>query len=220
MLSQYISHIDQSFADAQKNKSKITQEILNLEGMSGSRTRHLYNNLCSMSDCRYLEIGTWKGSTVCSAMFKNKANVTCIDNWAQFNGPKNEFLLNFNKFKGENIANFIESDCFKVNINKLPKYNIYLYDGDHSELSHYRALSYFQTCLDDIFIYICDDYNWKQVRDGTQHAINDLNLKILHQQELRTTNNNTHPPLGSDLQKLWHNGIYVAILQKPTQTPF
>jgi hypothetical protein len=147
-------------------------------------------------------------------MYQNKAIITCIDNWAQFNGPKNEFLVNFNKFKGENKASFIENDCFKLEIKALGKFNIYLYDGDHTELSHYRALSYYYPCLDDMFIYICDDYNWQQVRDGTQHAINDLNLKILYQKEIRTTNNNTHPILGSPMQKLWHNGIYVCILQK------
>lgn len=213
-MSHYISHIKTAINNSQNNISKINQEILNLEGMSGSRTRHLYNNLCSIEDCRYLEIGIWKGSTVCSAMFGNNGNITCIDNWSQFSGPKNDFLNNFNKFKGSNKANFIEADCFNIDISKLPKYNIYLYDGDHSELSHYRALSYYYKCMDDIFIYICDDYNWKQVRDGTQYAIKDLGLKVLFEQEIRTTNDNTHPPHGSPLQKLWHNGVYVCVLQK------
>jgi hypothetical protein len=214
MLEEYINHIEDSFAKAQNNQSKINGEILNLEGMSGSRTRHFYNNICSLENCRYLEIGTWKGSSICSAMYKNKATITCIDNWEQFNGPKNEFLVNFNKFKGENNANFIEKDCFKLDVKTLGKFNVFLYDGDHTELSHYRALSYYYPCLDDIFIYICDDYNWKQVRDGTHNAINDLNLKILYQKELRTTNNDTHPVHGSPMQKLWHNGIYICILQK------
>jgi hypothetical protein len=91
-MSHYISHIKTAINNSQNNISKINQEILNLEGMSGSRTRHLYNNLCSIEDCRYLEIGTWKGSTVCSAMFGNNGNITCIDNWSQFSGPKNDFL--------------------------------------------------------------------------------------------------------------------------------
>ena len=31
-------------------------------------------------------------------------NMICItiDNWSEFGGPKNEFLKNFNKFKGNN----------------------------------------------------------------------------------------------------------------------
>jgi len=213
-MTDYKNHITYSINSAQQDKSKITRDILNLEGMSGSRTRHLYNNLCSMEDCRYLEIGTWKGSTVCAAMCGNSASVTCVDNWSEFNGPKNEFLNNFYKFKGLNNANFIENDCFKIDVSSLPKYNIYLYDGDHSELSHYRALSYYINCLDDTFIYLCDDYNWKQVRDGTQSAIKDLGLNVLFETQIRTTNDDTHPPHGSALQKLWHNGIYISVLQK------
>jgi hypothetical protein len=33
-----------------------------------------------MDDTRYLEIGVWKGSTVCSAMFNNNAFIYCIVN--------------------------------------------------------------------------------------------------------------------------------------------
>ena len=29
-----------------------------MEGMSGKKPRHFYNNVCSMNDARYLEIGT------------------------------------------------------------------------------------------------------------------------------------------------------------------
>jgi hypothetical protein len=59
--------------------------------MTGVYTRHFYNNLLTMDDARYLEIGTWAGSSVCSAMFKNKAKVVCVDNWSQYDGPKETF---------------------------------------------------------------------------------------------------------------------------------
>lgn len=32
-----------------------------MDGMSGIKTRHFYNNLLNYYDARYLEIGTWKG---------------------------------------------------------------------------------------------------------------------------------------------------------------
>ena len=67
--------------------------------MSGKKTRHFYNNICSMKNSRYLEIGTWKGSTLCSAMCNNKMKCVAIDNWSQFNGPKNEFLKNLINLK-------------------------------------------------------------------------------------------------------------------------
>ena len=94
----YKTLIETSFQNAKNNISKITNDIVVMEGMSGTKTRHFYNNLLNTEDARYLEIGTWKGSSVCSAMCKNKATVVCIDNWSEFGGPKNEFLLNFEKF--------------------------------------------------------------------------------------------------------------------------
>lgn len=209
----YKTHIETSFENAENNISKITSDILNLDGMSGTKTRHFYNNLLNTEDARYLEIGTWKGSSVCSAMCGNKAKVICIDNWSESGGPRNEFIKNFTTFKGENDASFIESDCFSVNVSTLPKFNIYMYDANHTSESHSKALSHYYDCLDDIFIFIVDDWNWQDVRDGTRTAIQNLDLKILYEKEVRLTYDNTHTPrhIAADS---WWNGIYIAILKK------
>jgi hypothetical protein len=212
-MESYKTRIETSFQNAECYSSKITNHIISMHGMTGTKTRHFYNNLLSYPDSRYLEIGTWKGSSVCSAMCGNKAKVVCIDNWSQCGGPKDEFLFNFEKFKGENDATFIESDCYQVDVSTLPKFNIYMYDGEHSEENHYKALSHYYNCLDDIFIFIVDDWNGKEVRDGTIKSIQDLNLKVLYEKEIRLTWDNTHTPI-EQASETWWNGIYVAILQK------
>ena len=199
-------HLELSFENAEKGVSKITDGILNMDGMSGKKTRHFYNNLLNKDDARYLEIGTWKGSSVCSAMCGNKAKVVCIDNWSEFGGPKNEFLTNFNTYKGENEASFIEEDCYNVNISKLPKFNIYMYDGNHTKDSHYKALVHYYDCLDDMFIFIVDDWNCEVVRDGTYESFKHLKFSVLYEKEIYTPGNGTH--------ETWWNGIYVAILKK------
>jgi hypothetical protein len=206
-------HVETAFENAGKGESKITEHILNMDGMSGKLTRHFYNNLLNKDDSRYLEIGTWKGSSVCSAMCGNKAKVVCIDNWSEFGGPKEEFLVNFNMYKGENEARFIEEDCFKVDISDFPKFNIYMYDGNHTKDSHYKALVHYYECLDDMFIFVVDDWNWKDVRDGTYESFKLLNLSVLYEREIRLTADNlhTHPVLAKET---WHNGIYVGILKK------
>jgi hypothetical protein len=212
-FEKYKNIIDNAYLNAENNISKITDDIINMDGMSGLKTRHFYNNLLNNDDIRYLEIGSWKGSSVCSAMCNNKANIVCIDNWSEFGSPKDEFLINFNKFMGQNNATFIENDCFKIDISTLPKFNIYMYDGNHSIDSHYKALSYYYNCLDDIFIYIVDDWNYEQVRNGTIQAIKNLNLKIKYEKEIRLTFDNSHTPI--DIAKTtWWNGIYIVILEK------
>jgi len=205
--------VETAFQNAENNISKITNDIINMDGMSGTKTRHFYNNLLNTEDARYLEIGTWKGSSVCSAMYGNKAMVICIDNWSEFGGPKSEFLVNFSKFKGENEVTFIENDCYKVDVSILSKFNIYMYDGKHTNESHYKALLHYYNCLDDVFIFIVDDWNWQDVRDGTMNSIKKLKLKVLYEKEIRLTWDNSHTPQ-PQARDTWWNGIYVAILQK------
>jgi hypothetical protein len=206
-------HAESAFSNADAGLSKITDGIISMEGMSGTKTRHFYNNLLNIDDARYLEIGTWKGSSVCSAMCGNKATVVCIDNWSEYGGPKGEFLVNFNTYKGANNATFIEDDCFKVDVPLLPKFNIYMYDGNHTSESHYNALKHYYDCLDDTFIYIVDDWNDKRIRDGTMNAIQALQLKPIYEKEIRLTWDNTHTPV-EEASCSWWNGIYVAVLKK------
>tara|TARA_Y100001963_G_scaffold153822_1_gene241364 strand:- start:1388 stop:3850 length:2463 start_codon:yes stop_codon:yes gene_type:complete len=209
-----VRHVEDCFEKAIAGQSKISNEILKMDGMSGKKTRHFYNNICSMNDARYLEVGTWKGSSVCSAMNKND-NMTCvcIDNWSEFDGPKKEFLQNFNKFKGNTNSRFIENNCWDVDAQTLGKFNIYMYDGNHSEDSHFKALNHFESCLDNEFIYLIDDWNWQKVRKGTFDSIKKNNCKILFQKEIRTTLDDSHAN-PSGIKSDWHNGICVFVLQK------
>jgi hypothetical protein len=207
-MSILIKHIEASLRKTEENDSKLigVNQILKMEGMSGKKTRHFYNNICSMDDVRYLEIGTWKGSSLCSAMYKNKMTCVAVDNWSEFWGPKAEFMSNFNKFKGENNATFIEKNCWDIDARTIGKFNIYMYDGAHTEVTHFRALSHYLPCLDDEFIYIVDDWNWEYVRNGTLDSIKKNNLRILYHKWILTPS--CHP--SND----WHNGISIFVLRK------
>jgi hypothetical protein len=221
VLNDWITHIDDSFDKADKYISAIDTQILNIYGMSGKKTRHFYNNLASKKDVRYLEIGVLTGSSTC-AMISNNNTIKCvaIDNWSEFGGPKNEFLQNIVRFKGTSDIKFIEANCWTIDTSKLGKFNMYLYDGPHSELEHYEALHYYSNCLDDIFVYIIDDWNWDYVRNGTLNAITTNKFNIKYKREIRTTNDNTHPSWEDTSQVRagptgdWHNGICVFILSK------
>jgi hypothetical protein len=203
----YVDHLQKSFANAELKISNIDDFIKNIDGMTGIKTRHFYNNLVGMEDSRYLEIGTWKGSSICSAMLNNQAKILCIDNWSQFSGPKDEFLNNFYHCKGQNDATFMEVDCFQIDVNNIGKYNIYMYDGDHTYEAHYKSLNYFIDCLDDTFIFMIDDWNWEDVRRGTLDSIKNLNLEILWNKEIYT-------PVQDAANQEWWNGISVFVLKK------
>jgi hypothetical protein len=48
---------------------------------------------------------------------------------------------------------FIRIRLWKVDLSSIGKFNVYLYDGDHSELDHFKALKYYIDNLDDEFIF-------------------------------------------------------------------
>lgn len=201
------------------NPNRLPDWILEMNGMSGKRYRNFINTLVNkIENPRYLEVGCWKGSTTCSAIFNNDIECYCVDNWAEFGGPKNIFTDNIQRCidECENIGiTFEESDFRNVDYSTIGSYNIYLFDGPHSKQDHYDGLSYAQTALDDEFIFICDDWNWKKVREGTLEAIEKLNLNILYSLEIKTTNDDSYPPEENTMEKSdWHNGYFISVLKK------
>lgn len=207
-----------------KNELTLNEELLHYPGMSGIKTRHLYNNICNLY-CRkaiqvkYLEIGVFNGSSSISAMFKNNIEDSLfIDNWSQFNGDRSIFIKAIEKYKTESSKySFIENDCWKVDTTKLPQnyFNIYLYDGDHSELDQYQALSYYINVLQDTFIFLVDDWNFMHVRDGTFRAIRELNLTVNFRYENFISREHLIGMPNHEGKNTFWNGCGVFVLTKP-----
>lgn len=211
----YIDHLERCFEKAERKESKLIPAIHEIMSMTGEKTRHFYNNLLDIDDAKYMEIGVWAGGSTCSAMFGNKASVVAIDNFTGFGSPRELFWDNFRKYKGDNDAVFIDSDCFTLSNNAFKwQFNIYLFDGDHSEESQYKALDYYLPCMDDVFIFVADDYNWKSVRDGTYRAIENNKLEIIWKKEIRLTMDNEFTHNQDEAKDTWWNGMGVFILKK------
>lgn len=194
--------------------SKLDLEVLTMEGMSGKSFRTFINNLVDLTlDARYLEIGSWYGSTVCSAINGNRVKATCIDNWSEHNG-REKFLENTNKFKNENVdLTLIENSYQNVDYNTIGKFNIYMFDGPHNEQDQYNGVALVQPALDDRYILIVDDYNHERVRKGTQNALKDLKSKVLCEISVRTSDNDLQPSPACQHSD-WHNGYYIALIEK------
>lgn len=168
-----------------------------------------------VSKPRYLEIGSWSGSTAASAIYGNELSAICIDNWSQFGGPKIKFDENISKAKGDSCKFFfIEDDFRNVNYERLKfDANIYLFDGPHSAEDQYDGIRLVMPSLQDEFILIVDDYNWVDVRNGTQRAILDCKLSVISCIEIRTTTDDTHPRMKMQNSD-WHNGYFIAHVKK------
>src|SRR5271155_210084 len=158
-----------SFDKARQGTWRLPEEIRGIEGMSGQKYRSFVNNLVrSYPDPRYLEIGSWRGSTATAALYGNSAQALCIDNWSQFGGPRSEFFSNMDKVVSEDVHfRFLEQDFRKVDFHSIGDFNIYLFDGPHEETDQCQGVTIAQPALLDPFILIVDDWNWRPVRIGT-----------------------------------------------------
>lgn len=213
--------IQDAWFDAIAMNFKIPDSIRYMDGMSGKKYRYFINNLIgSMEDARYLEIGSWKGSTASSAVYGNKCKALCIDNWSDFlwGAPKEsvrgEFEANVRSAAGTTADfSFIDNDFRKVDYNTLGKFNVYMFDGPHSEQDQYDGIVIAQNAIDDTFVLIVDDYNGPGVRAGTERAIKDLNLNVIAAIDIMTRNDDQHPIIAHQNSD-WHNGYFIALVSK------
>jgi hypothetical protein len=215
-----LSHTENAINRAESLNSKLPEFVLNMEGMSSWKIRILLNELCNFKECKYLEIGSYTGSTFCSALYNNPGEFTSIDYWPN----KQEFDITRNTFK-ENLGktlsfqsaprpktNLIDEDCFKYKKKDLKnKINIYLYDGDHSFQSQRDGLIYYDDILEDEFVLLVDDNNSNDVWNGTLAAFNYL-------QHWKIKKHWILPGLTRDWKiqdsfGYW-NGFFVAVVQK------
>ena len=190
--------------------------ILEIVGMSGRKYRRLINRYVALSKApRYLEVGSWAGSTACAAIHGNQVGITCIDDWSQFGGPRDAFFKNIEAASNPGVAfSFIESDYREVDFAALgPPFSIYLFDGPHSRQEQYDGVRLAQSALAETFLLIVDDWNWEQVRKGTLDAIADEKLRLHLSVEIRTSQDNSHPTSAMQFSD-WHNGYYLCACRK------
>lgn len=230
--SYLVNHVADSIDRAVQGRSHLTAFHLSaIEGMSSIRGRHLLNNLCAanprMDRTRYLEVGSWKGSTLCAATFSNPIEAVAIDDFSQFtttsfgldqrhprDAVQQNLALNRLFSKPQFEASIIDGDCFKQDPAALGLFDVYLFDGEHVYDAQYRAFTHFAPALRDTFIAIVDDYrNLPEdgVHQATEAAFKDLGWKV-HQDWFLW-----EPCDGTDMGRQrdgWWNGLRVSVVSK------
>lgn len=203
-----IDHVRASIAAAERRESNLPDAVLEIDGMSSPKVRHFLNNLCSFPTCRYLEIGSWKGSTLVSALYGNSVeHAVAIDNFSEFGGPRDEFGDNCSRHIPSSGHMFFDADCFGIDKRLLHgPFNTYFYDGPHSFDGQMRAFTHFDDLLSDPFIAVVDDWNLKRVKQGTRAAFEQLGYNPLFEAELPAKKNGD--------RRRWWNGLYVAVVAK------
>jgi len=213
--------LSSSLKNSLRGDYSIPQYLIKMEGMSGRKFRNLLNNIPKYfdKDIKYLEIGTWTGSTLCSILFKNKniKKVAIIDNFSQFGGTRKVLEKNLELIK-DNIFCDIQiysQDFRSFDFNSCKtKFNIYFFDGPHEYVDHYDSIRLVYDYLDNEFLFIVDDWNWQIVIDATNKILKELNIKILSKIEIFTAKNNKSPRIINRQYSDWHNGYVLLSCKK------
>ena len=217
-----IEHIENSLHWANHEVSKLTQEILDIHGITSNKVRCFLNNLCNLENSTYLEIGVFRGATFCSAIYGNDIKAIGIDNWSspylmpsgvsqkmnsyyklKSSDPKEDFLNNVKKFGTEGSVDVYRASYLSFDFTKLPKVNIVFYDGETKYADIYNTIKSIIPIMDNETILIVDDWNWQ--KDVIQKVVDDSDCHILYQKNIHTN--------GEDSKDFW-NGLGIFLIGK------
>lgn len=182
-----------------------------LQGMSGQRFRVLLNKLAQIQiSGSYLEIGTFKGSTACSALYQNQRSAILVDNWSEFGGPKMTAYSNLSKFCPESNIQFVESTFEKFYSTPVDnKIFLYFYDGGHSLEEQRMAVTLIDSLQFDYLILVVDDFSWETVKSGTIEGLKSLKSTIVKSWTINPSNDDKLFRHGE-----WHNGYFISLISK------
>jgi hypothetical protein len=214
-----IDAVKNSLDKSRREQSKLTQTTLDIPGLTSNKIKHFINNMCEMPGTSYLEVGVYQGAMFASALEGNDIVANAVDNWsdtsnvpmrdidikAEEGDTKKIFLKNIRYYTSGKSVTISDSDS-EESLSKIPvKSNVVLYDGEHSVEAHYNFLDKYNSKIDNTFCFIVDDWNWSQVRHGTERSIKKLGYKVLFKEEIYTK--------GEDPTDFW-NGLGIFVLNK------
>lgn len=218
----YIKHIEDSLYWAENEVSKLTLDIINIQGITSNKVKCLLNNICNIDDANYLELGVFRGSTFCSAIYGNNIKATGIDNWSspylmpsgvsqkmsfylrdQSNDPKEEFLSNVKKFGNVENINAYRANYLDFDYSTIEPLDIIFYDGETKYYDQYTTIKKLIPHMSNKCILIVDDWNWQ--KEGAIKALEESDVFITYQKNIYTN--------GEDSKDFW-NGIGIFLIEK------
>ena len=209
-----IETIEYCLEQAIQGNSLIPDYCLTIEGMSGLIYRKFINNFMrSIENPRYLEIGSWRGSTFCAAIGGVEGvEALSVDNFSHPGGSMDAIKENVEKCKSATAKiEILDQNFDDFDFTAHGKFNVYMYDAWHSEEAQRDAIIRVVPALEEISLIVVDDWNdhgyTTPVKIGTYAGFEQSGLEILYKFEVET---GTNPPFPSE----WHNGYAVFLVKK------
>jgi hypothetical protein len=216
-----IKHIDDSIHWGEKEVSKLTQDVMDIHGITSNKVRCFLNNICSIGGT-YLEVGVFRGATFCSSIYQNNIHAIGLDNFASPNlmpmgvsqklstylkkgvdvPPQEDFLNNVKRFGNPEQLDVYKTDYTTFDYSQLPKLDIVFYDGDTRFHDQYVTLKKIIPQFSDQTILIMDDWNWNS--GALEKVFEEENIFVTHKREIVTS--------GEDMNDFW-NGLGIFLIE-------
>jgi len=159
----------------------------------------------------YVEIGTFVGKSIISAMINNKLRKTfACDNFSQFQDMSSEAILmsNLEKYNLRDKIIFFDTDFRKILTNEIINIPIglYFYDGTHDFESQYWAIKLVENLLAQEALVIVDD--WRYAPDSNSYA-KEATIKAIEESIFQYDLLYELPARYNGDHGMWWNGIGV-----------
>lgn len=196
------------------NNYENFEHLVDVQGLSSPRVCNFLNDLVGHlgDDECYLEIGTWRGLTLCSAAHMNKGKVCYACDkfrvWGRWTGfgvmAKRALKRNINRYREQSAEirffHMTSKKFFELDAIKEPV-KVYFYDGDHTYDGTRHGVVAARDVLASESILLMDDWADPVIREATYDGIQAAGFEIAWQKDLLKADG-------------WWNGLGVFVLQK------
>lgn len=157
-------------------------------------------------DEAYLEIGTFKGRSMCATVRDNDGKrFYAMENFLEFGmagqEARAELMENLAKYAAAAKVELLEGDCFKLMADPTlidRPVGVYFYDGEHTFVAHYLSLAVVEPLLADEALVLVDDATWPVVhRAHKRYLANNPEWSIVEKWDAKVDND-----------PLWANGLH------------
>ena len=117
----------------------------------------------------YVEVGTFKGTSLIAAMLGNAGDFVGIDNFSFSDGSREELAANLERF-GCTQAEILEGDAFDLlrgGALERRRVGVYYYDNGHAYEQQLEGLRLVEPHLTSPALMIIDDTDWERVARAT-----------------------------------------------------
>jgi len=165
-VDRFLRELPQQLEDV----SRFEAVLEDVPGLAKANNLALLNVAARCLDAgeHYVEVGTYRGTSLISAHLGNEAEFVAIDNWQMGDGSHEQLKQNLERYGLS--ATIIDGDAFETLRNGVPSpVGVYYYDNGHEYEQQLDGLRLAEPYLASPALVIVDDTDWERV----ERAVDD-----------------------------------------------